>query len=262
METGNADLTVSAYDHVSAPWGSTHEESVKELKKWDHVSGMYIWTGFDYLGEPTPYPWPARSSYFGIIDLAGFPKDVYYLYQSEFTNKPVLHLFPHWNWNSGDTVDVVSYYNNADEVELFLNEKSLGKRSKTSDQLHVKWRVSFVPGKLKAISRKNGKQVLVREVQTAGVAYKLVMKADRKNIKADNKDLSFVTIEIVDRNGVIVPKANHLIRFSITGNGSIAGVDSGSPVSMESFKSDQHTALNGKALCIIQSGNKKRTYHT
>ena len=169
----------------------------------------------------------------------------------------MLHLFPHWNWNSGDTVDVVSYYNNADEVELFLNEKSLGKRSKTSDQLHVKWRVSFVPGKLKAISRKNGKQVLVREVQTAGVAYKLVMKADRKNIKADNKDLSFVTIEIVDRNGVIVPKANHLIRFSITGNGSIAGVDSGSPVSMESFKSDQHTALNGKALCIIQSGNKK-----
>ncbi|HVF82039.1 MAG TPA: glycoside hydrolase family 2 TIM barrel-domain containing protein, partial [Flavisolibacter sp.] len=122
-------FTVSAYDHVSTPWGSTHEESIKELKRSDHVSGMYIWTGFDYIGEPTPYPWPARSSYFGIIDLAGFPKDVYYLYQSEFTSKPVLHIYPHWNWKAGETVDVVSYYNNADEVELFLNGKSVGMRS-------------------------------------------------------------------------------------------------------------------------------------
>lgn len=257
LENGNADHTVSAYDHVNAPWGSTHEESVKELKKWDHVSGMYIWTGFDYLGEPTPYPWPARSSYFGIIDLAGFPKDVYYLYQSEFTSKPVLHLFPHWNWKVGDTVDVVSYYNNADEVELFLNGKSFGKRSKSEDQLHVKWRVPYEPGKLKAISSKNNKQVLVREIQTAGEAFKLVLKVDRKNIKADNKDLSFITIEIVDKNGVLVPKANHLIKFSVSGNGTIAGVDNGSPVSMESFKSDQHTAMNGKALCIIRSNGKK-----
>ena len=103
----SGSFTVSAYDNVSTPWGSTHEESVKALLKNDHVSGMYIWTGFDYLGEPTPYDWPARSSYFGIIDLAGFPKDVYYLYQSEFTSKPVLHLLPHWNWKTGDTVDVV-----------------------------------------------------------------------------------------------------------------------------------------------------------
>src|SRR6266511_3618757 len=124
---------------------------------------MFIWTGFDYVGEPTPYPWPARSSYFGIIDLAGFPKDAYYLYQSLFTSKPVLHIFPHWNWpqapdgTPGEMIDVWAYYNNADEVELFLNGKSLGKKKKTGDDLHVMWRVKYEPGLIKAISRLNGK---------------------------------------------------------------------------------------------------------
>ncbi|RYZ27665.1 MAG: DUF4982 domain-containing protein [Chitinophagaceae bacterium] len=256
---GNADLTVSAYDHVSTPWGSTHEESIHELKKWDHVSGMYIWTGFDYLGEPTPYPWPARSSYFGIIDLAGFPKDVYYLYQSEFTDKPVLHVFPHWNWKVGDTVDIVAYYNNADEVELFLNGKSLGSKSKTTKKLHVNWRVPFAAGSLKAVSKKRGKVVSTRELKTAGEAYRLNLKPDRNSIKADGEDLSFVTVEIVDRNGILVPGANNLINFSVEGSGFIAGVDNGSPVSLESFKGDKHTAMNGKALCILQSNGKKGT---
>jgi beta-galactosidase len=127
FENGNGDLTVSAYDNVSAPWGSTHEETWKVYKKYDFLSGQFIWTGFDYIGEPTPYPWPARSSYFGIIDLAGFPKDVYYMYQSEWTDQAVLHLFPHWNWKKGDTIDLWAYYNNADEVELFLNGKSLAQ---------------------------------------------------------------------------------------------------------------------------------------
>ena len=179
FENPNGGYTVSAYDNVSAPWGSTHEESIKALLKSDHVSGMYIWTGFDYLGEPTPYSWPARSSYFGIIDLAGFPKDVYYLYQSVFTKKPVLHIYPHWNWKQGDTVDVVGYYNNADEVELYLNGKSLGIKSKSGDDLHVLWHVPFEPGTLKAISRKNGKVVLTCEVRTAGKASKIILKADR-----------------------------------------------------------------------------------
>jgi beta-galactosidase len=254
---GNRSLTVSAYDHVSAPWGSTHEESIKPFLKYDHVSGMYIWTGFDYIGEPTPYPWPARSSYFGIIDLAGFPKDVYYLYQSVFTDKPVLHLYPHWNWNQGDTVDVVAYYNNADNVELFLNGRSLGKQSKQGDDLHVKWRVPFAPGTLKAVSTKNGKPVLTQQIKTAGEAYKLVLKADRNTITADGNDLSFVEVNIVDKNGVLVPKANNLVHFSVNGPAFIAGVDSGDPVSMESFKGNQHTALNGKALCILQSNGKK-----
>jgi beta-galactosidase len=259
FKEGNPDLTVSAYDHVSAPWGSTHEESIKPLLKYDHVSGMYIWTGFDYIGEPTPYPWPARSSYFGIIDLAGFPKDVYYLYQSVFTNKPVLHLYPHWNWKQGDTVDVIAYYNNADAVELFLNGRSLGKQSKQGDGLHVKWRVPFTPGTLRAVSIKNGKTVLTQEVKTAGEPYKLVLKADRSTINADGKDLSFVEVDVVDKNGVLVPDANNLVKFSVSGQGFIAGVDSGDPVSMESFKGKEHTALNGKALCILQSNGKKGT---
>ena len=150
----NGGYTVSAYDNVSAPWGSTHEESIKALLKSEHVSGMYIWTGFDYLGEPTPYSWPARSSYFGIIDLAGFPKDVYYLYQSIFTNKPVLHIYPHWNWKQGDTVDVVAYYNNADEVELYLNGKSMGVKSKSGDDLHVNMACTIYAGNIKSSIKK------------------------------------------------------------------------------------------------------------
>ena len=259
LEGGNPGNTVSAYDHVSAPWGSTHEESVKVFKKYDHISGMFIWTGFDYLGEPTPYPWPSRSSYFGIIDLAGFPKDVYYMYQSEFTTKPVLHIYPHWNWKQGDTVDVIAYYNNADEVELFLNAKSLGKRAKKDDDLHVKWRVPYAPGKLEAISRKNGKKVLSKEVRTAGSPYKIMLTADRTSIRDDGKDLSFITVTITDKDGVIVPFANHLIQFTISGAGVIEGMDSGSPVSLESFKGSQHTAMNGKLLCIVRSNGKPGT---
>jgi beta-galactosidase len=249
--------TVSAYDNVSTPWGSTHEESVKALLKSDHVSGMYIWTGFDYLGEPTPYSWPARSSYFGIIDLAGFPKDVYYMYQSVFTSKPVLHIYPHWNWKQGDTVDVVGYYNNADDVELFLNGKSLGTQNKTGDDLHVKWRVPFEAGTLKAVSRKNGKIILTKEIKTAGKPARIILKADRNKIHADGNDLSFITATIVDKNGITVPDANNLIQFKISGQGFIAGVDSGDPTSHESFKGDKHTALNGLALAIIQSNEKK-----
>ena len=160
-----------------------------------------MWTGFDYLGEPTPYPWPARSSYFGIVDLAGFPKDVYYMYQSEWANKPVLHIFPHWNHEAGKIIDVWAYYNNADEVELFLNGKSLGTRKKLNDDLHVMWRVPFEPGALKAISRKNGKTVLIKEIKTAGKPAKIELTADRKIIKADGKDLSFITARILDKDG-------------------------------------------------------------
>lgn len=257
FEGGNKEHTISAYDQVSAPWGSTHEETWKYIKKYPYLSGEYIWTGFDYIGEPTPFEWPSRSSYFGIIDLAGFPKDVYYMYQSEWTTKPVLHLFPHWNWKHGDTVDVISYYNNADEVELFLNGRSLGTRNKTGDDLHVKWRVPYEAGTLKAISKKDGKIVLTKEVKTAVAPAKLILNADRKTIDADGIDLSFITVTIVDKNGTIVPDADNLIQFKINGEGFIAGVDSGSETSLESFKGNKHTALNGLALVILQSNGNK-----
>ncbi|WP_264565812.1 glycoside hydrolase family 2 TIM barrel-domain containing protein [Flavobacterium sp. N3904] len=253
---GNSGNTVSAYDQVQAPWGSTHEATWKVIKKHDYLSGMYIWTGFDYIGEPTPYEWPSISSYFGIVDLAGFPKDVYYMYQSEWTDKDVLHIFPHWNWKAGQTVDVWAYYNHADEVELFLNGKSVGVRSKKGDDLHVMWKVPFQAGTLKAISRKDGKTVLETEIQTAGNPDNLKLTADRSTIKADGNDLSFVTVDILDAKGVLVPKANNEISFSLKGNGKIVGVCSGDPVSHESYKGTKHTALNGKCLVVIQSGNK------
>lgn len=250
---GNPDFTVSAYDHVSAPWGSTHEESLVELHKNSHVSGMFVWTGFDYLGEPTPYPWPARSSYFGIIDLAGFPKDVYYLYQSAWTDTPVLHIYPHWNWKQGDTVDVVAYYNNADEVELFLNEQSLGTKAKQVDQMHVKWRVPFTRGTLRAVSRKEGKDVLTREVKTAGKPVKIQLVADRYSIKADGNDLSFITARLLDAYGNMVPIASNLLSFKVTGEGFLNATDNGNPISHERFKSADRKAFNGLALAIIQS---------
>ena len=252
----NPDLTCSAYDNCSAPWGSTHEETLKELLKYNFASGMYIWTGFDYIGEPTPYPWPARSSYFGIIDLAGFPKDVYYLYQSLFTSKPVLYIFPHWNWTAGQTVDVWAYYNNADEVELFLNDKSLGVKKKENDDLHVMWRVAYTPGTLKAVSRKNGKLVLEKIINTAGAPAAIVATADRNTIKADGMDLSFVTIKIVDKNGNLVPNADNLVKLELNGKGLLAGTDNGNPVSLESFQTPARKAFNGMCLAVIQSTGK------
>ena len=252
LKDGNADFSCSAYDNCSTPWGSTHEETWKLIKKHDFISGMFIWTGWDYIGEPTPYPWPAISSYFGIIDLAGFPKDSFYMYQSEWTSKPVLHLLPHWNWKQGEMVDVWAYFN-SDEVELFLNGKSLGTKRKTGDDLHVSWRVPFEPGVLKAVSRRNGKVELTKEVSTAGVAAKLVLVPDRKIIQADGTDLSFVTVKVVDKNGVVVPRADNLVNFTLSGPGFVAGVDNGNEISHESFKASHRKAFHGLAMAIVQS---------
>jgi beta-galactosidase len=254
---GNHDYTVSAYDNTYAYWGATHEQSWNAVKKNDFIAGTFVWSGFDFLGEPVPYRWPARSSYYGIVDLAGFPKDVYYMYQSEWTNKPVLHVFPHWNWKVGDTVDVWAYYNNADEVELFLNGKSLGIKRKTGDQLHVWWRVKFRSGTLKAVSRKNGKIVLTKEIITAGAPAKIELVADRKILKANGGDLSFITVKITDAYGNLVPYADNLVSFKVTGQGIIAGVDNGLQTDMESFKAPFRKAYNGLCLLIVRTSEKK-----
>ncbi|WP_158995823.1 beta-galactosidase GalB [Mucilaginibacter sp. L196] len=254
---GNTEFAVTAYDNVAAYWGSTHEETWKIIKKHDFLSGLFIWTGFDYLGEPTPYPWPARSSYFGIVDLAGFPKDVYYMYQSEWTDKPVLHLLPHWNWKPGQLVDVWAYYSQAGEVELFFNGKSLGIRKKQGDDLHVTWKVKFEPGTLKAVSRKNGKIVLSQEVHTAGAPAKIQLIADRKAIHADGNDLSFITVKVLDKDGNIVPDADNLVTFKVKGPASIAGVDNGSQISMEPFKANYRKAFHGMCLLIVRTRKTK-----
>jgi beta-galactosidase len=254
---GNADMSVSAYDHVYAYWGSSHEAALLAVNKYKFMSGMFVWSGFDFIGEPVPYAWPARSSYYGIVDLAGFPKDVYYLYQSEWTTKPVLHLFPHWNYNKGDTVDVWAYYNNADEVELFLNGKSLGSKSKKTDVLHVQWRVLYQPGVLKAIAKKNGQLVLTKEIKTAGAAAKIQLTADRTKIKTNGKDLSFITVKLLDKNGYPVPHEDQVVEFSVTGAGFLAGTDNGFPADSISLKNHKRKTWKGLALGIIQSSGKK-----
>lgn len=200
----------SAYDNMHASWSSTHEETWDVVKHNDFVGGQFIWTGFDYIGEPTPYVYPARSSYFGIIDLAGLPKDSYYMYQSEWTKKPVLHLFPHWNWLPGQQIDMWCYYNQADEVELFINGKSQGIRKKKmhgegnegadhavsakaganadafdrSTEYHVMWRVTFEPGEVKVVARKQGREISSQTIKTAGPPHHLVLKKTYQNTLA------------------------------------------------------------------------------
>ena len=247
-------MKCSAYDNMHASWSSTHEETWDVVKHNDFVGGQFIWTGFDYIGEPTPYSYPARSSYFGIIDLAGFPKDTYYLYQSEWTDKPVLHLFPHWNWIEGQTIDMWCYYNNADEVELFINGKSQGvRRKENTHQYHVMWRVTFEPGEVKVLAKKDGKVVRQQTIRTAGPAYQIRLTPDRNVIKADGKSLAFITVEVLDKDGNLCPNAENQIFFDINGNASIEGVDNGCQTSLERFKDNNRKAYFGKCLLVVRS---------
>ncbi len=244
----------SAYDNMHASWSSTHEETWDVVKHNDFVGGQFIWTGFDYIGEPTPYAFPARSSYFGIIDLAGFPKDTYYMYQSEWTDRPVLHLFPHWNWIEGQTIDMWCYYNQADEVELYINGRSQGVRRKAdSHQYHVMWRVTFEPGEVKVVARKDGQEVRSQVIKTAGAPHHIRLTTDRSTIDANGKSLAFVTVEVVDKDGQLCPNAENEIFFDVQGKASIAGVDNGCQTSMERFKAHQRKAFYGKCLVVLQS---------
>ncbi len=251
FDGGNADKQISAYDHVRTPWGSTHEESLFLSERLPWVSGMYVWTGFDYLGEPTPYTWPARSSYFGIVDMAGFPKDVFYLYQSIWTNKPMLHILPHWNWSAGDTVDVVAYYNCADEVELLLNGKSLGKRAKADSLLHVSWKVPFTAGELKAISRSAGAVVKEAIVRTSGEPHALDIMCEQ-SASSEADALAFIQVTVRDRKGTLEPRAAVDIRFEVEGAGELIATDNGNPTDTTSFGASHRQTLHGKALAVVR----------
>ena len=245
----------SSYDNSCAYWGSTHEQTWDIVKHTPYCSGQFIWTGFDYIGEPTPFNFPARSSYFGIVDLAGFPKDVYYLYQSEWTNKPVLHVFPHWNWIEGQAIDLWCYYNQADEVELFINGKSQGVRKKSNEhEYHVAWHVTYEPGEVRVVARKNGKQVNEKTIRTAGAPHHIRLTPNHNVLKANGRSLSFVTVEVVDKEGNLCPWADQNIQFSLTGEGKIAGVDNGSPFSLERFQANSRHAFFGKCMVVVQAG--------
>ena len=249
---GNTDFTCSAYDNTYAYWGTTHENSWLSVKNRPFMSGLFVWSGFDFLGEPVPYPYPARSSYYGIIDLAGIPKDVYYMYQSEWTKKPVLHILPHWNWKKGDLVDVWAYYNNADMVTLYLNGKLIGSSQKTPQMLHAAWKVPFEPGVIKVVSTLKGKVVLSKEVFTAGAPAKLKLSVNSRIIHPNSENLCFITAKLLDKQGNIVPQHDQKVYFKVEGGGSIVATDNGSPIGHESFKNTAINTLNGVCIAIIK----------
>ena len=282
----------SAYDNMHASWSSTHEETWDVVKHNDFVGGQFIWTGFDYIGEPTPYAYPARSSYFGIIDLAGLPKDSYYMYQSEWTKKPVLHLFPHWNWLPGQQIDMWCYYNQADEVELFINGKSQGIRKKKvhgegngaafdrSTEYHVMWRVTFEPGEVKVVARKQGREISSQTIKTAGPPHHLVLKKTYQNtlasavqtpsgvpadlqsavkkgstsvpgdLQSPSSPTTFVEVNVVDKDGNLCPNAENEIYFTSTAE--ILGTDNGNQTSLERFTDPKRKAFFGKCIIVLR----------
>src|SRR5690606_32334857 len=253
VTNGNPDFTVSAYDNVAAYWGTSHERAWLEVKKRDFLGGIFVWTGFDYLGEPVPYPYPARSSYYGVVDLAGLPKDVYYMYQSEWTDTEVLHLLPHWNWKEGDLVDVWCYYNNADEVELFLNGRSLGRQAKTNDRLHAAWKVPFEAGELKAVKLKDGKAVQEVIKKTAGKPVDITVDVEHDRYAVDGStDLYFLTVSLVDENGTVVPDNDLELSFIPQENITIVGTDNGYQADLNSLSSPKRNTYKGLAVGMIK----------
>lgn len=249
-------FSCSSYDNCHVPWGNTSEETFSIVSGNDFVSGQFVWTGFDYLGEPSPYGWPARSSYFGLVDLAGIPKDSYYLFQSEWSDASVLHLFPHWNWTPGQDVDMWCYYNDADSVELVVNGKSAGFSKKTGSRRHAEWRVRYEPGMVEAVAWKDGKAVRRKTIRTAGIPAQIRLTPDRREIAADGRDLSYVTVEILDKDGNLCPNADNLVKFEVEGSGFIAGVDNGSQTSMERFKDNKRKAFYGKCMLVVRNNGK------
>jgi len=242
---------------ISAPWwASKAEDWWKLAAENNYWSGGFVWTGFDYRGEPTPYHWPNINSHFGIMDMCGFPKNIYYYYQSWWTDKDVLHISPHWNWRDkmGKPIDVW-VNSNADNVELFLNGKSLGKKDMPINS-HLQWTVNYQPGKLEAIAYKKGKKITAK-VETTGQAVEVVMTPNKTTMLADGKDVSIINITVIDREGREVPDADNLIKFYIKGVGKIIGVGNGDPSSHEPDKCAdgmwQRTLFNGKCQIIVQS---------
>ena len=243
-----------AYDSWCAPWADLHSHAWTEVRDREWMAGCFLWTGFDYLGEPTPYSWPSRSSYFGCIDLAGFPKDSYYMYQSEWTDKTVMHLFPHWNWKEGDKIDLWCYYSGADEVELFLNGRSLGRSAKEGERLHAQWLgVPCEAGTIEAVSYKDGREVARDSHTTTGAPVTLKLTPDRPAIAADGYDLSFVTVSALDSEGREVPTAADMLHFNVDGTGELFGVDNGNAADTLSLKGADKALFAGKALAVVRS---------
>ncbi|MCL6592276.1 MAG: DUF4982 domain-containing protein, partial [Firmicutes bacterium] len=245
-----SDNQCSSYDNSVVSWGNSAESSYTEINSRSYMAGEFVWTGFDYIGEPTPYGWPSKSSYFGIVDTCGFPKDIYYFYKSKWSATPTAHILPHWNWSNGDTVEVW-VYSNCDTVELFLNGASKGVKT-VGSSLHLTWSVPWASGTIQAKGVKGG-TVVYDQITTAGSPAKVQLKPDRTTITADGKDLVYIEADITDANGNIVPTASNMVNFSVSGPGTIVGVDNGNAASLESYKGSSRSAFSGKCLVIVQA---------
>jgi beta-galactosidase len=282
---GRADFQMSSYDLYAPTWALPPEAEWRGLDENPFALGEFVWTGFDYLGEPTPYNAdatnllnysdpvereraakelaeigrirvPSRSSYFGIIDLAGFPKDRYYLYQSRWRpDLPMAHILPHWNWpDRVGQVTPVHVYTSGDEAELFLNGQSLGRKKKGPSEYRLRWdEVQYAPGELHVVAYQQGQKWAEDVVKTTGPAARLTLKADRAELRADGQDLSFVTVTIADQAGLLVPRSKNLVKFEVTGPGEIVATDNGDATSFESFQAKEHHAFNGLALVVIRT---------
>jgi beta-galactosidase len=250
---------LSAYD-VNAPWwASTAEKwyTIFAARKW--VAGGFIWTGFDYRGEPTPYKWPCINSHFGVMDTCGFAKDLFYYYQAWWTAQPVLHLFPHWNWPGQEGKEIeVWCHTNLDRVELFLNGTSQGTRDVARNS-HVMWKVPYAPGKLEARGLRAGREALVRTHETTGSGVRIVLSADRADIAADGEDVSVITATVVDAAGRMMPTAADEVTFRVSGGGRLLGVGNGDPSSHESDRGPRRRAFNGLCMAIVQSARSAGT---
>jgi beta-galactosidase len=281
---GKADFQMSSYDLYAPPWATPPDWEFKGQDEYPYVAGEFVWTGFDYLGEPTPYNSdtsnllnftdpgeqarmaqelkelgkirvPSRSSYFGIIDLAGFPKDRFYIYQARWRpDLPMAHILPHWNWAGREgQLTPVHVYTSGDEAELFLNGRSLGRKQKAAYQYRIRWdEVKYEPGELKVVAYKNGRKWATSAMKTTGPASKLLLKADRGTIQADGRDLAFVTVTIADQNSLLVPRSHNLVRFQLDGPGEIVATDNGDATSFEPFAAHERHAFNGLALVIVR----------
>jgi len=253
---GNSEThQVSSYELYSVDFGSSADKVFATLDKHPYVAGGFVWTGWDYIGEPTPY-YTSRSSYSGVIDLAGFKKDRFYLYQSYWRpDFPMAHILPHWTWpDRVGQVTPVHVMTSSDEAELFLNGKSLGRKQKEPYEYRLRWdSVCYEPGQLKVITYKKGQVWAMDSVNTAGVPQKLELTADRAVLKADGSDLAFITLRVTDKAGVTIPSAKNTISFRLEGSGEIVATDNGDPSDMTAFPSTDRKAFNGYCLLIVRT---------
>jgi beta-galactosidase len=246
---------VSAYELHATDYGSSADKVFRSIEQHPFVAGEFVWTGWDYLGEPTPY-YSSRSSYGGIIDLAGFKKDRFYLYQAHWRPElPLVHILPHWNWPERiGEITPVHVFTSGDEAELFLNGKSLGRKKKGQYEYRLRWDdVKYEPGELKVVAYRNGQKWAENFVKTTDKPAFLAASADRDEIRPDGKDLAFITVRVTDKNGLTVPTANSPINFEIGGKGEIVATDNGDPTNFVSFPSHEREAFSGLALVIIRS---------